>query len=99
MDMTSQLPLLDRLKAATERQRVELRRAGAVVISGVSGGAMRFQVGDRVIDTATGKSGTIRIGERRAGGAGELYGVDLSDGRVLFRGGDELAPDLPAATV
>lgn len=60
---------------------------------------MRFKVGDRVLDTATGKRGTVRAAEPRAGSGKELYGLDLEDGRVVFRGGDELTPDAPPTTV
>lgn len=60
---------------------------------------MRFKVGDRVIDTATGKRATVRAAEPRAGRDGQLYALDLEDGRVVFRGGDELTPDEPPTTV
>jgi len=99
MDTNSQLPLLDRLKAATERQRADLARAGAGVTSAAtSGTAMLFKVGDRVIDTATGQRGKVRAAEPRARG-GWLYALDLDDGRVVMRGGDELRADAPPTGV
>lgn len=60
---------------------------------------MRLKVGDRVIDTATGKRATVRAAEPQAGGGRGLYGLDLEDGRGVFRGGDELTPDEPPTTV
>lgn len=99
MGISDPLPLLDRLKAAQEKQRVELARSGAVVISGIGQGTMRFKAGDAVIDLATGKRGVVRVAEPRAGRGGQLYGIDLADGRLVFRGVDELALDVPAAAV
>ena len=60
---------------------------------------MRFAVSDRVIDLATGKPGVIKIAEPRAGRGGQLYGVDLGDGRIVYRAVDELHPDAPPSTV
>lgn len=60
---------------------------------------MRFKVGDRVIDTATGKRGRVRLVEPRPTAPGFWCSLDLDDGRVVIRGGDELTPDAPPTTV
>lgn len=60
---------------------------------------MRFKVGDRVIDLATGQRGVVRAAEPRAGANGELYALLLDDSRNVLRAGDEVAPDTPPTTV
>lgn len=93
------LPLVDRLKAQQERMRVELQQAGADVRATAASGAMRFKIGDQVIDTATGQRATVRAAEPRAGTKAGLYALDLVDGRVVLRGEDELRADAPPTTV
>lgn len=60
---------------------------------------MPFKVGDRVIDTATGKRGRVRLVEARRTSAGYWCSLDLDDGRIVIRGADELTPDAPPTTV
>lgn len=55
--------------------------------------ALRFKVGDRVIDLATGKSGVIRLVHAASSDALRVFSVVLVDGRVVTRDSAELAAD------
>jgi len=55
--------------------------------------AVKFPVGSRVRDLATGRSGVVRAGEPRAGSREELYTLELDDKRVVMRGAGELVAD------
>lgn len=55
--------------------------------------ALKFKVGDRVLDLATGTRGAVYATSRALGRDQEMYSIQLADGRFVWRGVDELALD------
>lgn len=85
--------LIDRLGKVSDGTLRQLREnAGAGSLAGGSM-ALKFKVGDVVRDLASGLVAKVKSAEPRAGRDGQLYSVELLDGRVVWRGVDELALD------
>lgn len=85
--------LIDRLGKVSDQRLAELRDQATGVTSPGGAVALKFKVGDRVVDLATGKRGEVRSAQPRAGRSDGLYALALVDGLEVMRGENELALD------
>ena len=89
--------LLDRLTRVSEPTLNRLRESAGGASSAGGRMAVKFSVGDRVIDLATGQRGTVLRIEHARAPLQSLYSITLADGRVVFRDENELAVDQAVA--
>jgi hypothetical protein len=86
--------LLDRLEQATRARRMASGSvpAGNLQASRVPG--LRFQEGDKVLDLASGRKGTVVAAARDDATGRQAYSVDLITGETVFRSVSELGADV-----
>lgn len=94
--MDNMRTLLDRIGRVGDEERKHLQRVGAVNTSNATSAPLTFAVGDRVIDLATGKRGTVKAGARGEHVDMQLFRVEIVTGAIVYRNHDELALDKPA---
>lgn len=90
--------LLDRLEQATRARRGASGLTSPPLPSSPPVPGLRYQSGEKVLDLASGRKGTVVAGVRDDSTGRQLYNVELVTGQTVVRSLDELGADtLPTA--
>ncbi|MGB2711409.1 MAG: hypothetical protein WBC33_07815 [Conexibacter sp.] len=85
--------LVDQVKQQNDQERDRLASAASASSAPRNPLGLRFPIGARVLELASGQRGIVQHGDRDPQTNGERYRVQLADARIVLRGGNELEPD------
>ena len=85
--------LMDRLEQQSRARKAAAATPGAPAPAPASSAGLAFRPGDRVLELATGRRGTVIAGARGDLASVQVFELELEDGRTVYRSREELAPD------
>lgn len=85
--------IVDRLRRHKATEEASQPLSATPSISAEERLGLRFKPGDRVLDTATGKRGSVVAGRPGVTSAGPMYEINFTEGRLVTRSESELVLD------